>query len=188
MKKLIFTLLLTLLSTSAMAQEIAGVKIAEEVSTSNGRSLTLNGAGIRSKLFFKIYIAQLYLAESSSSAEAILQADSPKRLVMHFLYDEVSREKLVDGWNSGFHANLTAETMVSLQGKIDQFNALFQTVHSGDVISLDYQPGLGTRVIISGTEKGVVAGKDFNDALLSIWLGKSPVTKDLKKQLLSQNR
>ena len=33
-------------------------------------------------------------------------------------------------------------------------------------------------------EKGVIEGKDFNDALLAVWLGPDPVQDDLKKPLL----
>ncbi len=35
-----------------------------------------------------------------------------------------------------------------------------------------------------GVEKGVIEGKDFADALFSVWLGSDPVDRDLKKALL----
>jgi hypothetical protein len=43
-------------------------------------------------------------------------------------------------------------------------------------------------VTIAKQEKGVVPGKDFNDALLRIWLGEKPVTKGLKEKLLSYKK
>ena len=46
--------------------------------------------------------------------------------------------------------------------------------------------GTGTQVTIKGTVKGVIAGKDFNDALLSIWLGEKPVTAKLKDEMLGK--
>ena len=52
------------------------------------------------------------------------------------------------------------------------------------VIYLDYIPGRGTRVTINGESKGLIAGRDFNNALLDIWLGEEPADKGLKKAML----
>jgi hypothetical protein len=57
-------------------------------------------------------------------------------------------------------------------------------VEKGDQILMTYVPGKGTVVSAKGTEKGVVEGKDFSDALFSVWLGANPVQTDLKKALL----
>jgi hypothetical protein len=39
-------------------------------------------------------------------------------------------------------------------------------------------------VTAKSVEKGVIEGKDFADALFSVWLGANPVQEDLKKALL----
>ncbi len=78
--------------------------------------------------------------------------------------------------------------MVALQPRIDSFNEMFVDVTEGDRIELDYVPGEGTVVHIAGSKKGVVEGKDFNDALLLIWLAEKPVTKNLTGQLLSYSQ
>jgi len=109
-------------------------------------------------------------------------------MIMHFLYKEVGRDKLVEGWNEGFAGNSQAEVVAKLQERIDQFNALFVDVKKGEEIILDFLPERGTVVTIAGQEKGVVAGKDFNDALLRIWLGKKPVSEKLKEELLSSKK
>jgi Chalcone isomerase-like len=184
MRKIILTCCLLLsLSSVATALEIAGVQIPETLNT----DLTLNGAGIRSKFFFKIYIAELYLEHPSQTAEKVLNIPGRKRLTMHILYDEVSKEKLVEGWNVGFGANLSDEKLKQLAPKIMQFNALFVTVHEGEEIILDYTPDMGTIVTIAGAQKGVIEGAAFNSALLSIWLGKEPVGDDLRDALLGIN-
>jgi len=102
---------------------------------------------------------------------------------MHFLHDEVSQEKLIDGWNEGFESNQNEETLTTLRPRLEQFNQLFQTVHKGDVITLDYILDEGTTVTINGTQKGKVSGEVFNHALLEIWLGDKPADKDLKQAL-----
>lgn len=169
------------------AAEIAGVTIEEELVAVDGTSLQLNGAGIRSKFFFKIYIAELYLENPTGEAAEAIADNGYKRVVMHFLYDEVEQEKLVDGWNEGFAANLDDEAHKKLQPRIDTFNTMFtEAMASGDRIVFDYVPGQGTRVSIKGEEKGILTGKDFNDALLSIWLGDEPVSSGLRQDLLQQ--
>jgi len=110
----------------------------------------------------------------------------PKRIAMHFLHDEVSEEKLLDAWNDGFENNQTAEILTTLRQRIEQFNKLFQTVHKGDVITLDYIPQEGTAVGINGLEKGKVPDADFNRALLLIGLGDKSADEDLKQALLGQ--
>jgi hypothetical protein len=182
MLKYVLCLFLFCVTVPAMALEIAGVQIPDSLNT----DLTLNGAGIRSKFFFKIYIAELYLEHPAPSAAAVLDDPGRKQLTMHMLYDEVSKEKLTDGWNDGFTKNLSPQELEELADKIKQFNALFVDVHAGEEIVLDYQPGKGTRVSIDGVDRGIVTGADFNRALLSIWLGADPVDEDLRDELLGK--
>jgi hypothetical protein len=187
MRYILVICFLLLCTVSVSARDIAGVSIAERIDGTNGVSLVLNGAGVRSKLFFKIYIAELYLENPGTDVATILADEGQRKMVMHFLYNEVDKEKLVSAWNEGFTGNLSNEEVEQLAPRIDTFNEMFTTVKAGDVISLDYLPGIGTKVTVAGNEKGVIAGKDFADGLFAIWLGEKPVTADLKKALLNYN-
>ena len=182
--RIVVVLLVLLVSTSAFGREIAGVDVPESLSQRDGTLLQLNGAGIRSKFFFKIYIAELYLEKKQTEVPALLDEDGGRRVVMHFLYDKVTREDLVEAWNDGFQKNGSVDQLGELSDQISAFNALFESVAKGDQIVLDYMVGKGTAVEIRGEEKGVIEGKPFNDLLLSIWLGKEPVSKDLRDDLL----
>jgi len=51
---------LALAAVNTYAVEVAGAKIEDTVSVSN-QNLVLNGAGIRKKLFIKVYVGALYL-------------------------------------------------------------------------------------------------------------------------------
>lgn len=175
---------LLLFAISAHAREISSVTIEESVVTDKGVELRLNGAGIRSKFFFDIYIAQLYMEHPATTVAEILSSNGHKRMVMHFLYEEVGGDKLVDGWNDGFKGNISAEELKAIAPKVEQFNNMFGDIKKGQQIILDYVPESGTKVIFAGEEKGTIAGKDFNDALLLIWLGDKPVTSKLKTKLL----
>ena len=186
MRKLLVVIALVFLVQPAWAAKVAGVALEEKIVNSEGTNLLLNGAGIRKKFFFSIYVAGLYLETPHKNAEEAIADSGAKRIIMHFLYDEVGKEKLVEGWNEGFSANHSSDELKVLQTRIDAFNGMFdEAMVEGDLISFDYLPGKGTRVTIKGNEKGVIEGKDFNDALLSIWLGKEPVGYDLRKELLN---
>jgi Chalcone isomerase-like len=184
--RMVAAIMVCLIATPTLwAKEVAGVTLSDEVSV-GGTPLLLNGAGVRSKFFVKLYVGGLYLPSKSHSAAEILAMKGQNRVVMHFLYDEVSRDKLVDGWTEGFEKNQNKAAMDQLRTRLDQFNALFKTVHSGDVIELDYLPDKGTEVRIKGAEKSVIKGADFNRALLSVWLGEEPADSDLKEALLGK--
>lgn len=146
--------------------------------------LQLNGIGFRTKFVFDIYIGALYTDSKVNSRDAVQALKGPNRIHMHFVYGEVSKEKLVDGWNDGFENNNSDEKLKALSQSIEKFNAMFSTVVAGDVVLLDYIPGKGTKVTIKGEDKGLIEGEDFNAALLDIWLGDEPADDDLKEKLL----
>lgn len=172
-------------SVNSHSRELADVTIDEQVSVDGiPAPLKLNGAGIRYKFFFKIYVGALYLPEPQTDAASILKVPQPNRIAMHFTYDEVPEKKLTDAWVSGFEDNTDKATYETLKLRLDQFNGMFTDLHEGDVVLLDYLPGKGTRVSIKGVEKGIIEGADFNRALLSVWLGDDPVTEELKAAML----
>lgn len=187
MRKLMLIIIVLFLASPVSSKEIAGVMIEDTITNKDGKQLLLNGAGIRKKLFFKIYVTTLYLEKKLQDAESVIKAPGAKRVGMHFIYDKVTKDKVVSAWKEGFKANVAEASLASLQPRIDKFNAMFdQDMVEGDTIIFDYIPGKGTEVSIKGTVIGTIEGKDFNDALLSIWLGDEPVGSDLKKSLLGE--
>ena len=185
MKQSLLIALSILLSTSINAKTIADINIADTVShTDQSTKLILNGTGVRTKFIFDIYIGSLYLEKKQKTANDVYSAHGEKRISMHFLYDEVSKEKLVSGWNDGFKNNLTQDELAQFKAQIEQFNALFIAVKKGDVINLNFIPTTGTAIIINKKSVGLVKGDKFFIALLKIWLGNEPADADLKKAML----
>ena len=167
------------------AATVAGVEVPQTLRLGPpGPDLVLNGAGVRKKFFVKVYVGALYLPRPRHRAREILDADEPRAVTMHFLYRKVSREKLVDAWEEGFAANLSPGALQRLRPALDHFDGLFPDVVRGDVVSLVYRPGEGTRVSINGELRGTVAGADFNRALLSVWIGEHPAQDSLKEAML----
>jgi len=180
--------LLAAVCLHAAAAEISGVSIPDSVTLpESDTTLYLNGAGIRSKFFLDIYIGALYLPAKTPDSAAILDDTGAARVLMHFLYRKVDREKITDGWSDGLKANLGPDEYQALQPRLKLFNSLFTTMRKGDRISIDYIPGTGTEVRINDELRGKVEGNDFYRALLNIWLGPEPVSKSLKNAMLGGN-
>ena len=185
MKRLLVALVVSLfLVPWGYAAETGGVTLSETLVAGN-ETLSLNGAGLRKKFFIKVYAGGLYLTEKSADAEQIIQANAPMAIRMHFIYDGVSAEKLIDTWNEGFSAATGGKTG-SLQEKIDKFNSFFiEEAKKGDVYDIIYTPGEGARVYIKDRLMGVIPGLDFKQALFAIWLGEKPADEGLKEGMLS---
>jgi len=171
-------LLIALLS--AHAGELAGVTL-PDTATVAGSAVHLNGMGLREKYYFDVYVGALYLASRTESDAAAIRADEPKRIVMHFLYAEIPKPKLVGSFEEGF-----SSADASLSASIDQLNGWMETVHAGDEILFDYAPGSGTTVTVKGQQKGTIAGSAFMQALWSVYLGPKPPTAKLKRGMLGR--
>jgi len=184
-KSSILLLGLTLSSFTVTAMEIEGVEIPDTLTLTNiDTTLVLNGAGVREKFFMDIYIGALYLESRTSDVKAILKDSGAASVTMHFLYSEVSKDKITDGWVDGLKENTSQTKMKMLEDNLTAFNKLFRTVRKGDVIRIDYLPDSGTQVRINGEWRGTVEGNDFFRSLLSIWIGENPVTSSLRKDML----
>ncbi len=170
---------------AAFSAEVAGVRFEESARVADGQpGLVLNGAGVRSKFFVKVYAAGLYLPEKAGSTGAALALPGPKRVRMHFIHKEVSAKKIRSGWTDGYKANHSDEEYAVLEDRIGRFNALFPTLKAGDRVDVDFIPGSGTAVRLNGETKGIIPGDDFYPATLKIWLGDSPADSGLKKAML----
>lgn len=174
---------LLLLPAYTPATEIEGIPLPDTIQLES-KILHLNGAGIRNKFFFDIYVAALYLEQRSASADEIIGSNTSKRLTMNFLYDEVTKEKLTDGWEEGFKKNQPKEKMRALRERLDRFNTFFETVHKGGRIGFDFLSNGSTHLRINGSKVAVISGVDFQQALLAVWLGEKPADSGLKKSLL----
>lgn len=171
--------------TAAMAAEVSGVFIDNQVNTSSGQTLMLNGAGLREKFWVDVYVGSLYLAQTSDDVTRILSTPGPWRIQLDFVYKEVAQDKLLDSWREGFEQNQSAEALQKLQSRIDTFCGFFDSsAVAKDQFRFDYLPGSGTQVSKNQHILGVVPGKDFSNALLEIWLGNHPADKSLKKAML----
>jgi hypothetical protein len=170
-KYVLVCLMVLCLSSPASGAVIGDVTLPDTISES-GATLSLNGMGMRTFTFFDVYAAGLYLASPSTDAQAILAADAPRVMVMHFLR-EVEAKKISAAWLEGLAANTPAAD-ASLKERFATLGAMMETMDKGQTLECAYAPGAGTTVRVRGQVKGVIEGKDFSDALLACWIGPKP--------------
>ena len=137
MKKLAVALSFLLLSSQAFALDVAGVNVAPTVSV-HEKTLTLNGSGIRKKLFFKVYVGSLY-TERKVTTPAQLLADPGEKLIrMNFVHKKVEKEKIVEAFAEGL-ANNSPGVARSAEAKafLSWFTADFV---AGDTVDISLSP------------------------------------------------
>jgi len=190
MKSAILAVSLAVAALGVQAAEVGGVKLEDKLRlTPTGPELVLNGAGIRTRVFFKVYVGALYLPEKKAAANDVLALAGPKRVAMNMLRD-LTAQQLSEGLADGIRNNSSATEQEALKARTDELVAIMNALgeaKKGDVILLDFLPESGTRMVVNGQPRGKpIAGDDFYRALLRIWLGDKPVDDDLKKGMLGQ--
>ncbi|WP_265943304.1 chalcone isomerase family protein [Dechloromonas sp. A34] len=166
------------------AAEVAGVKVEEKLKV-GGSELVLNGAGLRSKLFIKVYVGALYVGQKSTMPAGVYDSTAPRRMVMRMLRD-MDAESLHGALDDGLKNNLTPAELAELKPQADQLATIMKgigKVREGDSIAIDFTSE-GVGVSLNGESRGKVAGANFAKALLRVWLGDKPADASLKKALL----
>lgn len=186
MKKTIFTFLICF-AVQASAFELYDVKVPDSAQVGK-TTLQLNGAGLRTKFFFKVYVGALYLDKKVHTAADVLADTGAKRIAMFWKMD-VDNSDIQDGFKEDFDNNISPAEMKTLAPQVKRFMAVFdkfKEAKEGDVIDLDYVPGEGTRISLNGKEMDRIAGAEFYSALLRVWFGNHPADADLEEGMLGE--
>ena len=166
------------------AAEVAGVRVADSVKVGNNE-LVLNGAGLRSKLFIKVYVGALYVGQKAATPAAIYDSATPRRMVLRLLRD-LDADSLHSALDEGLRNNHSPAELSDMKAQADQLGGIMKAmgkVHEGDTVSIDFSAE-GVVVSQNGEVRGKVTGANFAKALLKVWLGDKPADASLKKALL----
>ena len=184
MKKLAALVSGLLLTLTAQAVEIADVSIPEQLQVKE-QSLTLNGAGIRKMLFMELYVGSLYTEEQTSSANEVLDSDTPVAIRLDIVSGMITSDKMASTVNEGFEV-ATEGNLAPLQERLDDFISVFQDeIVEGDQFTLVANPGQGLDAYKNGQFLITIEGDDFSKALFTIWLGEEPADDKLKDAMLN---
>lgn len=167
---------------------VEGKRFARRVPVA-GSELLLNGTGVRAVAWFKGYAAALYLRSRATTAAQAVALPGPKRLQLVML-QKVPAEEFVKAFRKGLQRNTPEADLPPLRERMAQFETLVAatgTVHKGDVVNLDFEPGRGTAFKLNGTLRGeAIVGEDFYAALLRSFVGERPYDRELRAGLLGQ--
>ncbi len=181
-------MLLLCLSVQVHAMNISGKALEDNIHV-NQNKLVLNGAGMRTKYLFNVYIGALYLRAKLHTPEAILADKGPKRVELYMMR-HVNAGDFMEAFNKAIKDNHTPEEYLPVAARLIHFGRVFREVGEvakGDVILLDYLPETDETVLtINGKERMRIAGADFYASLLKIWLGKRPAQESLKRAMLGE--
>ncbi len=182
---LILTLALSSLFFSSQAQiTLEDVTIPATLKAGE-TTLTLNGAGVRQKLWFDLYVGGLFLKAKSKDGAAIVAADEPMAVRLHIISSMINKDNMSEAIAEGFEKS-TGGNVAPVQKRIDQLMVAFNSeIVVGDIFDLTYEPGKGVTLLKNGKALTTVTGLDFKKALFGIWLGAKPVDGGLKKGMLS---
>ena len=173
---------LALIGSNASAAEISGVKLPDQV-TVGGKSLKLNGAGLRQATILKVnvYAAGLYLEKPSGDGEAIANSDQTKSIQMTFMRD-VTGKQMAEAFGEGFDKNCVAGC-AELKPHIGKLQGLMKDMKKGETMAVHFLAD-GVEVMIRGQKAGSVGDKAFSHQLIRCWIGKNPPNSGLKEGLL----
>lgn len=170
--------------TGTHAAEVAGIKVDDQIKVGSSE-LLLNGAGLRTKVFVKVYLGALYVTQKSNAPVALLNATTPRRMSMRMLR-EIDSDTLYGALRDGLRDNNSEADLAALKVPTEQFADLMKkigTARNGDTVALDFTVD-GVAVSFNGEPRGKVVSGAFGKALLKVWVGDSPVDASLKKALL----
>ncbi|WP_431243138.1 chalcone isomerase family protein [Flavobacterium sp. P21] len=189
MKKilLLFALIFSVQFSTVSAQtqlEVNGVTVPRKIEVQN-KTMRLNGAGGRSKMWLEVYVQALYLSQLSQDPKFIIDSDTEMAVRIEITSSMVSSNKLTKAMNTGFEKS-AGSNLEALRPRIEQFKTLLSDpITEKDVFILFYNPLDQTvNVIKNDVPKGKITGFDFKQALFGIWLSDKPVDETLKKHLL----
>jgi hypothetical protein len=187
MKLVLATIISLVMAFPTQAQvTINGVTLPATMKAGDA-SVSLNGGGIRKKVFFKLYVGGLYLSEKSSDAAAIVNADKAMAVKLQITSSMISSDNMSEAILEGFETSTGGKTE-PLKAKIAAFVNTFKKdeIVEGNVFDIVYVPGKGVESYKNGKLQGTIEGMDFKKALFGIWLGSKPADDDLKTAMLGK--
>ena len=146
------------------AAEVAGVKVDEQIKVGGGE-LVLNGAGLRTKVFVKVYIGALYVSQKANTPAGLLDATTPRRMNLRMLRD-VDSDSLYGALRDGLKDNNSEAELAALKAQIDQFADIMKKIgnaKNGDTVAIDFTAD-GVGVSFNGEVRGKVGIRLADDA------------------------
>jgi hypothetical protein len=166
----------------AAVAELDGVQLPLTI-VADGKTLYLNGLGLRTYSIFRvhIYVAGLYLEHQSTDASTVLQSPETKLLRIQFVHN-VSANAARDAWRKGLENNCPAPCHLD-PADVARFLSEVPDMHAGERFSILFTQQ-GATVTADATSFGTISKPQFVSLMLATFLGPRPASNKLKAELL----
>ncbi|CAN5116646.1 hypothetical protein BH10PSE16_BH10PSE16_34970 [soil metagenome] len=168
--------------------EMAGIRLADPIDL-GGTKLQLNGAGVRYKAVFKVYLAALYLDKKAATPEEVYAIPGAKRMSITLLR-EIDSNELGKSFTKAFEENAPKGEMSRLIPGLLKMGQIFsdqKKMLAGESFTIDWVPDTGTVISVKGKPQGEpIKEVEFFNAMMRIWLGAKPADWKLKEELLGK--
>lgn len=153
-----------------------------------GISLVLNGSGVNYRGMAKQYTMALYTPQKSTHVESVMAGYNTPLQFRFVMLQSMRVDELGMTITRGIEANSSRDEFFKLIPSIRLMGEVFSRIKrldAGDTLSIEYVPKRGTLFLVNEQPAGLpIAEPSFFPALSRVWLGKKPVTQDLKDALL----
>ncbi len=150
-----------------------------------GRSLVLNGIGLRTLTVFqvKVYAAALYVGQKSDDPREILSSAGPKVILLQFLH-AASKSDIEKHYREGEQRNCgQGGCNAADAADFEHMIAATPAMAVGDTLTYVVTPR-DVRVLVNNKSVGDYANPDLGLRLLSGFIGPTPPSEELKRALL----
>jgi hypothetical protein len=152
--------------------------------TAGEEDLKLRGHGAYTFLAWDVLYVGLYVPDDAGTRELILDAQTPKALVVHYNW-EVSRKDI----SSRVMRAMKREPNVDLEkvgDEVRELLGLFPDAQKGDSASIAWVPAEGLTVTVNGEKKESTASAATVEAFFRIWLSEKGMGRALASDLLGE--
>jgi hypothetical protein len=182
MKKILIPIILVFFSLNAISQNETDA-FPTDLKIDNV-DLKLKGTGTRVKLWMDMYTLGLFVSDTKQDANQLVSGSETAVVRLSIISGLITSEKMDKAIRDGFKKSTQGETE-PIRTEIEDFLNVFKLdVEKQDLFQFTYQTELGTVISKNGKELAIIKGLSFKQALWGIWLGKNPVDKKLKAELM----
>jgi hypothetical protein len=171
-----------------MVAEVEGVQVPTAL-TMEGVKLTLNGAAVRKRAYFKPDVLGLYLPAKVTTLDAAVHMPGPKR-VRIFVLRELTGAVISKHFLNDFKQVATEGEFKQMINEIGQIGAIYGAVPrvvKGDVVDIDWVPGKGLVSTLNGKplQTAPINSEKMYEVTLRIVAG-AAASQEMREQLLGQ--
>lgn len=141
-------------------------------------SVDLRDAGTATRSMFFTDIYEVTVSDPDGRlTEADLNDESvPRKVTLNVLYDG-SVPDIPEGWSEELEPALSEQRMSTVR-------SAYKDLEQGDTVVLAYEPGYGSVLRVNG-DPVASGGYELTAAFMDIWFGDTPVSEDIKSEIMA---